>query len=197
MLQNRESFRRIGIAGYMGAGKSTCARHLAGSRARIIDADREAKILMTGDASIRRQLATSFGVPVTGSASLDFDALGKAAFSSVQSMRMLNGIVHPALVKRLRDRIDEQSGPCILDAALIPLWGIEAWFDRCLWVTAEPHIRSHRVQQKTGISQDTIALRMSIQEALVNVPSGPRWMQIGNNGSFLDLEEQLNGLGAE
>jgi len=196
MLQNRESFGRIGIAGYMGAGKSTCAHYLAGPETCIIDADREAKLMMAGDESIRRQLASAFGASVLHETSVEFGALGKSAFSSVQSIRTLNGIVHPALVERLRTRVDAIAGPCILDAALIPLWGIESWFDLCLWVTAEPQLRSRRVREKTGLGPDAIALRMSIQEAVVNVPSGPRWTHISNSGSLVDLEQRLEGLRA-
>jgi dephospho-CoA kinase len=186
---------RIGIAGYMGAGKSTCAGLLAcaTTRVRVIDADREAKLMMNGDESIRRQLAAAFGASVIHENSIGFGQLGKAAFASVRAMRMLNSIVHPALVKRLHDLVFAGPDPCILDAALIPMWGIASWFDLCLWVTADPVLRRERLMAKSGLMPEQITMRMSVQETLVRVPDGQPWTIVGNEGSIDDLRDQLPG----
>jgi dephospho-CoA kinase len=194
MSPNSVTRNRIGIAGYMGAGKSTCAGLLAAAGARVIDADREAKLMMNGDESIRRQLAAAFGASVIDEYSVGFGMLGKAAFASVKSMRLLNGIVHPPLIKRLHDLVVAGSSSCILDAALIPMWGIEAWFDLCLWISTPKPLRVIRIRAKTGLPPEEIAPRMSVQEALVSVPSGPQWRHIRNEGSINDLQNQLAGL---
>jgi dephospho-CoA kinase len=191
MSPNSKAIRRIGIAGYMGAGKSTCACFLAGTHVRVIDADHEAKLLMNHDESIRKQVAAVFGASVVEEGSLCFERLGQAAFASARSMQALNAIVHPALVRRLHDLVFAQGAPCVCDAALIPMWGIEAWFERCLWVTATPSLRMERVKTKTGLSPELIAARMSVQEALVRVPGGPQWTHILNDGSFEDLRNLL------
>lgn len=192
MSLNRTLIRRIGIAGHMGAGKSTCAGYFAHARLRIIDGDREAKLLVSHDEAIKQRLALTFGASVITGGSVDFRELGKAAFASVQSMRTLNAIVHPALVQRLKDMVFDQSAPCVLDAALIPPWGIDSWFDLCLWVTASPQIRRARVLAKTGLSPDQISIRMSVQESLIGVPTGDRWLHVENEGSLDDLETRLN-----
>jgi dephospho-CoA kinase len=177
----------------MGAGKSTCAGLLAGAASRIIDADHEAKLMMNGDDSIKRQLAAAFGPSVIDENSVGFGPLGTAAFASVEAMRMLNSIVHPALVNRLHDMVFSGPGPCILDAALMPMWGIESWFDLCLWVTASPKLRRERIMAKSGLAFRQITLRMSVQEALVNVPDGPQWTIVGNEGSLDELRDRLAG----
>jgi dephospho-CoA kinase len=191
MSPNNKAIRRIGIAGYMGAGKSTCSGFLAGPGVSVIDADYEAKLLMNGDESIRMQVAAVFGASVVEGDSLVFGRLSTVAFASVKSMRALNDIVHPALIRRLHDLVFAESAPCICDAALIPMWGVEAWFEQCLWVTATPSLRMERVKTKTGLSPERIAARMSVQEALLGVPCGPQWTHIVNNGSFDDLRNQL------
>jgi dephospho-CoA kinase len=203
MSPNSVAEGRIGIAGYMGAGKSTCARLMAGHEAGalagaktsvlVIDADLEAKLMMNEDEPIRRQLAATFGPSVVDENSVGFGQLGKAAFASVQAMHMLNSIVHPALVKRLHDLVFAGPDLCILDAALIPMWGIETWFDRCLWVTAPPSIRKARIMAKTCLAPEQIALRMSIQETLVHLPDGPMWTMVSNEGSLDDLRDRIAG----
>jgi hypothetical protein len=83
--------------------------------------------------------------------------------------------------------------PCILDAALIPMWSIESWFDLCLWVSAAPSLRKQRIIAKTGLVPEQIALRMSIQETLVHVPDGPLWTMVGNEGPRDELRNRIAG----
>ena len=197
MSPNSEIVRRVAIAGYMGAGKSTCAQLLASPNARIIDADREAKLLMDSDESIKRRLAAAFDVSVIDGNSVEFERLGKAAFASVRTMRILNGIVHPSLVTRLEGLLSLEAGPCILDAALIPMWGIESWFDRCLWVTAPRSLRRARTKAKTGMPLGQINLRMKVQEALFGPPAaaaGPLWTIVENDGTLEELRIRIAGL---
>jgi dephospho-CoA kinase len=185
----------------MGAGKSTCAGLMAGltagpeTRVSVIDADQEAKRMMNGDESIKRRLAAAFDASVIHGNSVVFGRLGKAAFASVQTMRILNSIVHPPLVKRLEGLLSLEAAPCILDAALIPMWGIESWFDRCLWVTAPPSLRIARTKAKTGLPLEQISLRMKVQEALFGPPaSGPQWTIVENDGSLDELRDRIAGL---
>jgi dephospho-CoA kinase len=189
----------VGIAGYMGAGKSTCAAILAERagvqppKVRIIDADREAKLLLRDDESVRGRIAEAFGSTAIEEGAFGAGPLGKAAFSSVQSLRTLNGIVHPPLIARLRDLVFSGPAPCILDAALIPMWGIEAWFEQCLWISASPQVRLSRIETKTGLTPDQITLRMSVQESLLHAPGIDTglWTYIENEGSHNDLQNRL------
>jgi dephospho-CoA kinase len=172
----------------MGAGKSSLAALLSEARGmRHIDADAEAKILMENDGRLRDDLALLFGHGVATAGTVDFAALGRIAFSSTEEMRKLNGLIHPPLVRRLRDLVFSQPGPCVLDAALIPQWHIEDWFDRCVWVQAAPGRRLQRVLAATGLPEETVKERMLIQESLMTEPSGPNWLFVNNEGTLADL----------
>jgi dephospho-CoA kinase len=179
---------RIGVAGYMGAGKSSLAALLSEARGmRHIDADAEAKILMENDGRLRDDLALLFGHGVVIAGTVDFAALGKITFSSTEEMKKLNNLVHPPLVRRLRDLVFSQPGPCVLDAALIPFWHIEDWFDRCVWVQAAQGRRLQRVLAATGLPEEAVRERMRIQETLMTEPSGPNWLFVNNEGTLADL----------
>lgn len=193
MSQNNPFLPRIGIAGYMGSGKSACAMRCAEATGmRIINADAEAKLFMKNDSRIRNELVRVFGPSIDKSGSLDFAALGAAAFASPADMQKLNGIVHPRLLRRLRECVFSQPGPSILDAALIPLWRIEDWFDCCLWVHAPPELRRSRVASKTGMPEAHLRQRMLVQEALMAEPSGPQWVTIANDGTFEELKSRAD-----
>ena len=125
----------IGVAGYMGAGKSTISRLIAGRGITLIDADNEAKIVMQRDSAIRKQLILTFGNDVVANDTVRSDLLGERAFRSAEDLAALNAIVHPAIVAHLEKLIDNcDTGKCILDAALIPMWNVSNRFDFCIWV---------------------------------------------------------------
>jgi dephospho-CoA kinase len=193
MSQNNPFLPRIGIAGYMGSGKSACAEQCAEATGmRIINADAEAKLLMENDSRIRDELTRVFGLSIDKSGSLDVAALGAAAFASPADMQKLNAIVHPPLLRRLRDCVFSRPGPSILDAALIPLWRIEDWFGCCLWVDAPPEVRCSRLVSKTGMPEEHLRQRMLVQEALMAEPSGAQWITIVNDGTIEQLKSRVD-----
>ena len=153
MSRTADKNRRIGIAGYMGAGKSACAARLSERLGlRVIDADAEAKMLMKNDKNIKRKLLRAFGPSIVKDGVLSFTSLSKRVFSSVREMRQLNAIVHPPLLDKIHTLLFSPGQSAILDAALIPLWDIEGWFGRCLWVEAPASLRSRRLRKKTGLT---------------------------------------------
>jgi dephospho-CoA kinase len=190
MSTDRNIVHRIGIAGFMGSGKSTCAALCAGlTGMRLINADAEAKLLMENDTRITDEIMRIFGQQMFAGGGLNFRTLGTAAFASVPSMQALNAIVHPLLIRCLRDLVFSRPGPSILDAALIPLWHIEDWFDRCVWVSAPRQVRSGRLEAKTGLPPDHLRQRMLVQETLMAEPPGPPWEFIDNSGTLGELSD--------
>ena len=116
------ALRRVGIAGYMGSGKSTAAGMLAQRGAVIIDADREAKRLMAEESGLRRKILDTFGNSIAEGGGISFRALGTIVFSAKEELLQLNTLVHPPLIERLKGLLEKNGqANCILDAALIPL----------------------------------------------------------------------------
>jgi dephospho-CoA kinase len=164
---------RVAIAGYMGAGKTTRARTFESAGAYIIDADAEAKLLMSRDYQIQDELRNAFGDAATHPT-----LLGQAAFQSTDSLKTLNRIVHPPLIQHIKRLISDCQAPsCILDAALTPLWGIEPWFDKCVWINTPFDVRFERLKAKRGdISEEEIIRRMKLQEEIMPEPDFRKWV---------------------
>jgi dephospho-CoA kinase len=136
---------KIGIAGYAGSGKSTAARLLAAALStRVIDADREAKEFIAGNAAVVEKLIAVFGPSIAKSGILDFRILGTIVFSSAEQLQKYNAIVHPPFIPVVQNLIDSPEA-VILDAALIPLWRIEPRLDVCIWVHADFGTRLARI----------------------------------------------------
>lgn len=186
---------RIGIAGYMGVGKSTCTNFLAEAFApdiEIVAADSEAKRLMQSDPAIIRTLAESFGSSVFSNETLNFAALGEAAFSTVSNLLQFNSIVHPNVVAFILQRIEQSHKKyCLCDAALIPLWHIENQFDMLIWISSAPEIRLTRLTAKIRQPEALLRKRMEIQEAIMQEPAHAPWHCILNNGGCVDSVPML------
>jgi dephospho-CoA kinase len=190
---------RVGIAGYMGAGKSTCARSFESGGALLIDADAEAKAMMAQSREIRDNLRRAFGDAVVGGEGLRFDVLGRLAFKSAESLRKLNAATHPPLVSRIERLVRGCEKPlCVLDAALIPLFNIESWFDLCVWVEAPFEVRYSRLKAKLGgMDESELARRMRLQEEVMPAPAAGRWAKIPDGGCREHIIEKLRGMGVD
>ena len=177
----------IGIAGYMGAGKSTCTRYLADALApdvEVIDADVEAKRLMLSDPAIIKALADAFGTSVMNNNVLNFAELGALSFANVQNLYRLNSIVHPKVIAFIEQRLfDSRHKYCICDAALIPQWKIERRFDMCIWVSSAREIRYNRLAAKIRLPEMLLRKRMEFQETIMEEPGLLPWHIIANNGA--------------
>jgi dephospho-CoA kinase len=190
---------KIGIAGYMGAGKTSVSHMLSDHGIRLIDADQEAKNMMNSDFAIQRKLAVAFGESVFEKGRISSSALGAIAFSTIRQLELLNSIVHPVLLEKLHALIF--SGPdavVALDAALIPLWHIDDWFDVRIWVDASVETRMDRLKKKNIVNNiDRIRERMAMQEMLFSPPSENRWIYVKNDNGLEELKSNISTLVAE
>jgi dephospho-CoA kinase len=178
----------IGIAGYMGAGKSAFARLLAGDKGVIINADEVAKDMMRAEPHIDQKLIKAFGSGIVIDSAISSEALGKLAFRSIGNLVKLNRIVHPPLLKKLEALcLGNGASLRILDAALIPLWNIEQWFDLVVWISASPDIRLRRMLKERSIDEGQLRRRMALQEELFREPTSGRWQIVTNESSLKEL----------
>ncbi|MBN1424983.1 dephospho-CoA kinase [Candidatus Fermentibacteria bacterium] len=140
----------IGITGLPGSGKSACASAFAASGARVVSGDIAGHEALT-KTSVYQELLRVFGKEI-GSADgiIDRAALGRQ-LTGREKVAMLNRIVHPPLLEILAERVraalDEPQCPMVaVDAALIPEWGIEPYFDLVIYVASPPELRGPRLE---------------------------------------------------
>ncbi|MDG5814237.1 dephospho-CoA kinase [Chitinispirillales bacterium ANBcel5] len=186
---------KIGIAGYSGSGKTSAASYLCDTiDCELIDGDVEAKVIMNSNDSIKRKIKASFGPACVINNTIDFKTLSDQVFRSVSELRALNSIVHPQLIAHLKERIEQSKCKnVILDAALIPLWNAERWFDQCVWISASKDVRLERLKKKIPtLPEGMIINRLTIQESLFSPTSDELWTVIENNSYFGYLKKRLD-----
>ena len=93
----------IGLTGTIGSGKSTVSARLNSLGALILDADIIAREVVEPNTEGLRQIEKSFdsGV-IAADGSLDRKAVAAIVFADSEKRMLLNSIIHPAVLKRLR-----------------------------------------------------------------------------------------------
>ncbi|MBQ2388429.1 MAG: dephospho-CoA kinase, partial [Clostridia bacterium] len=98
----------IGITGQTGAGKGTVAKILTKNNMAYIDCDLVARDVVEVGSKTLDKLCDAFSDSILNAdGTLNRPELAKIAFSSPQSVRLLNSITHPAIIDRINETIAE------------------------------------------------------------------------------------------
>jgi dephospho-CoA kinase len=164
---------RVGLTGGIASGKSTVGEMFVALGAHLIQADEIAHQLMQPGQAVYDEVVRHFGAAI-----LDPDGrvnrarLAEAAFGQPSRIQELNQIVHPAVVNRQEEWMDEMGrrhphGILIVEAALILEAGASRQFDRLVVVTCRPEQRVERwaLRRKVDVeaARAEVARRMATQ----------------------------------
>lgn len=160
----------IGIAGGVGAGKSSVVRGVKGLRLSIVDAD-QAGHHQLRKPEIREQLTRVFGNGiVTQDGEIDRKQLASLVFGTTpehnQRRELLNQIVRPGIREEIRQQISsapQDVDAIILDAALLLEAGWAAECDALIYVDTPLELRRERVAKNRGWSAEELQKRESSQ----------------------------------
>lgn len=157
----------IGITGCPGSGKTVLANVIAGQGWILVDADDIGREVVENEPKILEKLAEAFGQDIIDSEGrLNRHLVARRAFAKLEKTRILNDIVHPVLIDRVKSKINElkyEKKNVAVNCALIFEWGIESLFDIVICVQAQEHIRKERLIQRDGRSSEEIDGMFSAQ----------------------------------
>lgn len=166
--------RLVGLTGGIGSGKSTVSAMLAERGAVIVDADRIARELQEPGSPVLDQMAERFGARIIGAdGSLDRAAVAAIVFGSDETSRRaladLNGIVHPALQREIRARIEAERDTdriVILDFPLLAENPRDD-LDATIVIDVDPDIAVSRLVEFRSMDADDARRRIANQASRV------------------------------
>ncbi len=177
----------IGIAGYMGSGKSSLSHAVASElKAKIIDVDVVARSLMLEDVEIINKVGDRFGVVYDGK--IDFASLGPIVFAEKAALNDLNTIVHPRLITLVNEMSNAlaKESIVIIDCALLTLWEKAITYDYSIWVEVSQKIRVGRVSERNSVTTEVALGRICAQMEMV--PKGDsnseHWHLVNNESDL-------------
>jgi dephospho-CoA kinase len=157
----------IGLTGNIGTGKSTVRKILAELGAATIDSDSLGHELLDNK-KIFSELVDIFGQNILGEDNrIDRKKLADIAFRNKEGQSQLNRIMHTAIDREVRRRIDlyRKSGyrVVVVEAALLVEASMNLPMDR-IWVTTAPRdVILSRLKSQKGLDEKEILARFDKQ----------------------------------
>lgn len=183
----------IGIGGNIGSGKTTLAKIFQKFGAKIIDADKIGWSLLKKSSKEHHKIIRSFGKSILDkNQNINRKKLGEIVFADSKRLQMLNRIIHPSLLTKIRREINRQKGVVVLDAALLFNWGLEKEMDASVLVSTTKRLKIERANQ-TGMTKATAEARISKQLS-ENIMAKRADFVIKNNGTQEDLRNKAEEL---
>jgi dephospho-CoA kinase len=145
-MKNHKPFL-VGITGGIGSGKSTVARIFSILGIPIYYADERAKWLMANDPELKKQILNNFGSEsYSEEGVLNRAFLASKVFSDEEKVKIINALVHPAVVADFEKWAHDQNSPYVLkEAALLFETGSYKDLDKVINVSSPIKIRISRV----------------------------------------------------
>lgn len=158
----------IGITGGLATGKTTIADMFVEKGAVKIDADEISHRLLEKDADIQSKVAKLFGEEVLNGGAIDRKKLGGTVFFNKDKLDRLSNILHPAIIRCIKDEIRHYGDRVIaLDAPLLVETGIRDIVDILIVVFTDYETQIKRAASR-GISEEEaksiIAMQMPLTE---------------------------------
>lgn len=158
----------IGLTGGIASGKSSIAKRLEKLGAEIINADLVGHSVYELGTEGYREVVKSFGDNILNSdGSINRQSLGSIVFSDSDKLRLLNSILWPKIMKKIRERVLEVETRgikiCVVEAALL----LEAGWDEVvdeIWVSVIPEAEAiKRMNERNGLSESEAKKRLASQ----------------------------------
>jgi len=131
------------ITGDIGAGKSTVAKIFEELGASRIDADEIVKELWQNEEIVQKAVER-WGTRIIEENKVNFKAIARIIFSNFSENRFACELLHPRVMQIIEDRIKALNGWIVVEIPLLFEYGIPAWVNRTIFVTAPKEICEHR-----------------------------------------------------
>jgi len=199
---------KVGLTGGIASGKSIVGEMFAGLGAHLVQADEIARKLMQPGEAVYYEVVSHFGREILHyDGTINRAKLAEAAFGSTtptpagtpSRVDELNRIVHPAVIRRQEEWMEEMGrkdpqAVAIVEAALILEAGAAKRFDRLVVVTCSDEQRIARFAARQKLDLDAarkeVARRMAVQLPEATKIKAADYV-IDNSGSLDQTREQV------
>jgi dephospho-CoA kinase len=183
----------IGLAGGIGAGKSTVGRILAELGCLVTESDADGRAALR-DREIRAKLVEWWGADVLdGDGEIDRSAVARIVFADPEQRKRLESLTHPWIERRRMEQWDAASPETrafVIDAPLLFESGLDANCDVVIFVDADRALRTRRVATERGWDEAELTRREESQMLLDEKRSRADYV-VENNGDQEALKAQV------
>jgi dephospho-CoA kinase len=160
---------RVGLTGGIATGKSSVGAMFVELGCHLIESDQITHQLFEPGQAVHAAVVKQFGNRILApDGTIDRRILGDIVFKDPQARAKLNGLVHPAIIQRQQEWLQEMEaqdphGIAIVDAALMIEVGTYRNYDKVIVVTCSPEMQRERLRARSALSEEEIESRIRSQ----------------------------------
>jgi dephospho-CoA kinase len=160
---------RVGLTGGIATGKSTVGAMFVELGCHLIESDQITHQLFEPGQAVHAAVVKQFGNRIlVPDGTIDRRILGDIVFKDPQARAKLNGLVHPAIIQRQQEWLQEMEaqdphGIAIVDAALMIEVGTYKNYNKVIVVTCSPEMQRERLRARSALSEEEIESRIRSQ----------------------------------
>jgi dephospho-CoA kinase len=188
---------RVGLTGGIATGKSTVGAMFVELGCHLIDSDRITHQLLEPGEAVYSRVVREFGerILTAPGGPIDRRILGDIVFKDPEARAKLNGLVHPAVIRRQQQWLkqkeaEDPGGIAIVDAALMIEVGTYKNYEKIVVVTCTPDIQRRRLESRSTLTADQIEARIRSQMSMGEKVKYADFV-IDNSGSIEATREQV------
>jgi dephospho-CoA kinase len=153
----------VALTGTIGSGKTSALNWFRKRGYESISADEIShKLLLSPE--IKTRIVNAFGMDILQGEEIDRKKLGSVVFSEEKKLKILNDILHPEIIKEIKQRIEVSNNKILVfEIPLLFEAGIEKLFNLTINVIAEPEVRIKRVENRDSVTEESIRKRSRFQ----------------------------------
>jgi dephospho-CoA kinase len=186
----------IGLTGGIACGKSEAGRILEREGAQVRDADALVHEFIRRGGPLFDKVVGRFGGEIVGpDGEIDRQILGRRVFSDAAERKALEALIHPEVIRFLRDWIAGETQRGRHAVAIVPLLFEVGWtdvWDAVVCVAATEKTVIGRLKQR-GLSEQEARARISAQMPLEEKMRKANYV-IQNDGTLNSLEERTRAV---
>jgi len=158
----------VGLTGGFGTGKTFTASVFRSLGAMVIDADRIAHAALKKGSGTHKKIIDLFGRGILNSkGAIDRRRLAGIVFKDKSALTRLNAVIHPYVIKRIKEDIRAAKDGCIvIDAPLLIEAGLTDLVDKVVVVKASRENQILRCLKRSGLGRKECLERIGSQMPL-------------------------------
>jgi len=187
---------KIGLTGGIATGKSTVGRLLRQKGVVVVSSDELVHQAMAPDGAAYHRIVAEFGSEILAAdGEINRRFLGKIVFKDDTARHKLEQIVHPIVIKEIRDSFEgylKQGVPIVV--VEVPLLFEVGWidlFDQIWVVSSSLDHQLQRIYARDGLAEEDARERIATQLQLEEKENRAD-VVINNNNGLDSLEEQVS-----
>lgn len=178
----------VGIAGFIGSGKTEAGLFFQKKGALFIDADDVVTDLYQPGEEGYRKIVNYFGDAfLKKNKEVDRRKLAQFVFGDLNKLKIINNLIHPLVTNEVQKRIDiSKERIVVIEATYFAPKHLGRIVDAILWIECNEEVLKERVLQRSGMDE-------SLLESVYKSQSKPESVDfvVSNNDSMSSFHDGL------